>query len=162
MGRITEHLPVVVATFGVGLALLGSTERLLHATGVPPRADAESDKLPPMARDVVASRMKDHAVDMNRLMTAVITLDRDTTHKLAQRLADDERLARPVAADEAMLNSQVPPKFFELQDSLRVSARALAEAAQGHDDKKLAKAFGSVASTCVACHSRYLSDEPAK
>jgi hypothetical protein len=152
-----DHVPVLAMTLVIALALLALTGHEVHSA---PRATGRTEEgLPPMARDMLAPRMKDHAVDMDSLVNAVIRLDRRTTASVAEKLANDDRLARPVGKDDATLNSIVPPKFFELQDQLRVSARELAEVARGHDDRKLAKSFSDVTTTCIACHSLYLGEK---
>jgi hypothetical protein len=156
MGRV-EHVPVLVMAVGIALALLAFSAHRVQSTSRGPPPVEES--LPPMARDMLAARMKDHATDMDQLVRSVIRLDRPATARLAEQLANDDRLARPLGKDDALLNSLVPPRFFELQDQLRVSARALAGAARGHDDRKLAETFSGVTGSCIACHSLYLGDK---
>jgi cytochrome c556 len=64
--------------------------------------------------------------------------------------------------EAALLNTELPARFFDLQDDLRAAAGQLADEATGGDDQKMAAAFGRLTSTCVSCHSVYLEAPPAK
>ena len=75
---------------------------------------------------------------------------------VASRIASEPRLVRPIVGGEYDLNAALPETFFVLQDEARLRAQALGEASRAQDDVALAKAFGRLTETCVACHSAYL------
>ncbi len=112
--------------------------------------------LPAAARELLVDRMKDHRADMSALTFAVVLLDKANAERLARAIAQSPRIARPTDAPDE-LNSLLPPRFFELQDQLRRRAEDLATAAKSGDDAAMAKAYGALSETCVACHATYLN-----
>jgi Cytochrome C' len=130
----------------------------------PPRTPKlePSGSLPKMARTLLHERMQRHGADVNRLLTAVILLRYDETAEVAETIASEPRLSRPVPNGENDLNALLPENFFRLQDQLRDRARAVARAAEKHDDAKLAPAFGKLTETCVSCHSVYRNTPESK
>jgi cytochrome c556 len=87
----------------------------------------------------------------------VILLDRPTITVLAQRIADEEVVARVEASGSKKWDARLPKGFFTEQETLRAAARDLAtSAAHGGADNVMADRFATVARTCVACHSVYL------
>lgn len=101
--------------------------------------------------------MERHGKDMSHLMTGVVLLKREVVEPLAQSLAGEPRITRPLPDSRDDLNAALPERFFVLQDELRERARSLAEAARTKDDKQLGEAFGRLTQTCIACHSAFLN-----
>lgn len=112
--------------------------------------------LPELARQLVRRRMERHGRDSPTLWTAVTLLQRDVVAELATSIANEPRLVRPTFGHTDELNTQLPERFFVLQDVVRDRAKALAQAARSGSDEELAQAFGRLAETCVACHSAFL------
>ncbi len=54
----------------------------------------------------------------------------------------------------------LPQEFFLEQIALSAIARQLAVAAEHGDEVGISDRFGSLARTCVACHSSYLHGRP--
>jgi hypothetical protein len=102
-----------------------------------------------------------HGETMSSLVRSVVLLDRPTIRALATRIADEEVIAR---SDKAVLERRkldLPPEFFEEQNTLSGVARELAAAAaDGGDDEKLSERFSALTRTCVSCHSVYLHGRP--
>lgn len=117
----------------------------------------EPDYLSPLARQLLKKKMQRHGADMTALSTSVILLHRDRARLLATDIANEPRLARPIAGGEDDLNTALPERFFVLQDEARVRAKAVAEAAGRNDNKELAATFGRLTQTCVECHSAFLN-----
>lgn len=115
------------------------------------------DYLSDLARQILRRRMERHGKDMTHLMTGVVLLKRDMVEVLAQSLAHEPRITRPLPDAKDELNSALPEKFFVLQDELRDRAKGLAEAARSKDDKQLGESFARLTSTCIACHSAFLN-----
>jgi hypothetical protein len=142
---MSRQLPLLLAGMLLVAAGPGNERPRLRSPGY----------LPPMARELLVERMRDHRAIMSGLTWAVVLLDRPAVEELAGDLASAPRLARtdPSAGD---LNALLPARFFELQEQLSARARELSAAAKGKDDAALASAYGKLSETCVACHSVYL------
>jgi cytochrome c556 len=91
---------------------------------------------------------------------AVIFLDLLKAANLADHIAGEPTLARPSGNDANELNAQLPERFFQLQDDLKVNAARLATAARGYNIDDLAQAHAQVVRTCVACHGVYRDAPP--
>lgn len=123
----------------------------------PPRVPRGEDVLSPVARGLVTTRMESHAQDMTDLLWAVVFLENTEAAAIADGIVEQPRIARPTkesAPDD--LNRTIPESFFVFQDQLRDDARAVSKAAKSGDDAAIAKAFGKLNETCVACHATYL------
>jgi len=112
--------------------------------------------LSPEAHASMRPRMKQHGPEMEQLIWSVILLQRNQTRVLADHIAGAERLARPLPGQLDTINAEVPELFFALQDTLRDRAEELRDAAAKGDNDAVASAFGRLAESCVACHTRYL------
>lgn len=116
--------------------------------------------LPAEARNLLKARMERHGEDMTFLLPSVVLLSYRWAEGLTERIAAEPRLARPGAGDADSLNARLPERFFQLQDEVRAKAQAVSEAARARDDARLARTFGELTQTCVACHALYLQGEP--
>jgi cytochrome c556 len=139
----------------VGAVLMASV--LAVAGDTPAPRLKEPSYLPPLARQLLKKRMARHGDEMMRLVMAVTLLERERVKALADDIAKEPRLVRPLPGGENDLNASLPEKLFVLQDQLRDRATALTEAASQPNDAALATALGKVTETCVACHSAYLN-----
>lgn len=131
------------------------------AEHAPPRPDAALAARPGLsvtARDVLRKKMERHGSDMDALTHTVLFLDDRGTAEVASRIAADARLARPLSDDATELNTQLPPRFFTLQDEERQFAAQLAAAAQRRDRAAMADAFGNLSRVCVQCHGVYFEE----
>jgi len=142
------------------LALFGQSR-----AGEAPKASAvrlsAPDHLSATTRAELRARMTRHGNVMSNLVKAVVLLDRPTITNLAQRIADEEVVARSEADGSKKWESRLPKGFFAEQDALRSAARDLATSAVDKaSDSVTADRFATVAHTCVACHSVYLRGRP--
>ena len=96
---------------------------------------------------------------MTFMFASVVFLQYEDAEYLAKQIADEPKLGRPAPGDKESLNALLPAGFFEYQDALTIRLAELSVAARSRDDMKLVEAFGSVAKTCVACHSAYLNED---
>jgi hypothetical protein len=120
---------------------------------LPPRQD-----LPLVLRETLSSSMDRHGEELTYLLADVVLLQYEQAEELAQLLADEPQLGRPMPGDTDSLNALLPEAFFVHQAELAKRAKVLAAAAHAKDDAALVRAFGSLAETCVGCHSAYLHD----
>lgn len=153
--------------WGVGLgAAVGSLAVAGAGVGRAAEAPAPAQRLPAPEhvsqeiRSELKGRMARHGETMQTLVRSVVLLDRPTIRSLANRIADEEIIAR-VGAAGGPKRPALPPEFFAAQDELSTSARQLAAAAkEGGDDRAIADRFATVTRTCVTCHSAYLHGRP--
>lgn len=147
-------LPVVFASGIGGKSGVGMTKA---QSPPPPRTPRGKDVLSPVARGIVSTRMEQHAQSMTDLLWAVVFLENTEAAAIADGIAEEPRIARPTnQSSKTELSQTIPERFFELQDRLHDDARALSKAARSGDDAAIAKAFGKLNESCVACHSTYL------
>jgi hypothetical protein len=135
--------------------------RSQSVAGEPPKAPAvrlvDPENLSVATRAELHDRMARHGNVMSNLVRAVVLLDRPTITNLAQRIADEEVVARVEAKSSKNWGSRLPKGFFAEQSALRSAAQDLAASAMpGRPDSVMADRFAAVARTCVACHSVYL------
>ena len=144
----------IVGIASLSEASAGPKGPLLHL--MPPEHVAAS------TRADLRARMSRHGNGVSTLVRAVVLLDRPTITTMAQRLADEELLARDEAQSVDIWRPLLPKAFFAEQNDLRESARNLARAAaQGESDNALADRFATLTRTCVRCHGAYLHELPA-
>jgi hypothetical protein len=115
-----------------------------------------NERLPPVVVQMLRARMQRHATQADGLLRATLLLDRCTVQRLAQEIAEEPRLSRPSAAAPELLNTQLPSRFFDLQDQLYDTAKSLANFAAAGDDDAMARTYGQLAGTCVSCHAVYM------
>jgi cytochrome c553 len=131
-----------------------------------PKTPAPARRLPApehvssQTRQEIRARMGLHGATMQNLVRAVVLLDRPTIRLLANRIADEEIVARTGKTPDPQ-RPPLPPRFFIEQDELAATARQLAAAAvDGGEDAALADRFAALTRTCIGCHSTYLHDQP--
>jgi hypothetical protein len=115
------------------------------------------DYLSELARQILRRRMDRHGRDLHQLTTSVVLLRRDVARTLAEAIATEPRIVRPLPDSRDELNTALPERFFVLQDELRERAKSLAEAAKKGSDRELGETFSRMMQTCVACHSAFLN-----
>lgn len=114
------------------------------------------EELPRAAREALSARMDRHSEELTFLLASVVLLDYPEVETLAEMIAIEPKLGRPLPDEKDTLNALLPPAFFVHQDLLTKRAQNLAKAAQERSDIDLAKAFGALTETCVGCHAAYL------
>src|SRR5438045_998958 len=118
----------------------------------PARRLAVPDDVSPRARQVLKTRMGQHATSMENLLRAVVLLDRPTVKVLADRIASEQAFAAGPLTD---LN--LPPQIVGEGEAFAAAAREVAfVAATGRSDDVLADRFAVLTRTCVSCHGGYL------
>jgi hypothetical protein len=124
----------------------------------PPKELPQRQDLPLVLRETLRSSMDRHGEELTFLLADVVLLQYEQAEQLAEMLANEPKLGRPVPGDTESLNALLPESFFLHQSQLGERAKLLAKAAREKDDAGLVKAFGALAETCVGCHSSYLHD----
>lgn len=150
---MSRRRSAVAGLLGAGLAtaVLLAPRALDRAPRLP-----EPSYLPSAARGLLHERMRRHVEDLGALNRAVVALDYATAQQLADQIAREPKLGRPLQQDATELNSQLPERFFLLQDDLQRAARDLASAAEARDDARVISAHAGMSQTCVACHRAYV------
>lgn len=137
----------------------GSVAPLTTGDAAPPKDLAARKALPLALRETLTASMDRHGEELVFLLSSVVLLHYQDAEELAQMIADEPKLGRPVPGDETSLNAMLPTGFFVYQDALTARAKELAAAARAKEDARLVKAFGALSETCVGCHSAYLNDD---
>ncbi|HVZ72866.1 MAG TPA: hypothetical protein VHJ20_10870 [Polyangia bacterium] len=153
------------APFVLAAAVAGSLAAGLAGATVQPRGPLlhldPPANVTAATRAELRARMNRHGSSMSSLLRAVVLLDRRTVATMAQRIADEELLARQEERGLDRWRPLLPRGFFIEQDALRTAARELALAAtDGSPDAVLADHFGALTRTCVRCHGAYLHEPP--
>lgn len=122
------------------------------ASAVGPVSKAPGE-LPAIVRTLLDGRMLRHGIDLGALENAVKAGDLAAVAQHARSIADEPRIARPVAGSvDDTLNQAIPPTFFDIQDRLHQHAEALAAAAEARDAGKVKAAYEDLGQTCGQCH----------
>ena len=122
------------------------------ASAVSPVSKAPGE-LPAIVRTLLDGRMLRHGIDLGALENAVKAGDLAAVAQHARSIADEPRIARPVAGSvDDTLNQAIPPTFFDIQDRLHQHAEALAAAAEARDAGKVKAAYEDLGQTCGQCH----------
>ena len=130
-------------------------ETQLAQAVAPPSRLRPPEKLSPAALVLLRSRMASHSRDMGALTNAVMILSYADIKDHAHRIGTDAAFSRPLTDDATELNSALPEKFFLYQDSLRLEAKVLAEAAERQSAFDVGDSFGRLSQVCVRCHGVY-------
>jgi len=121
----------------------------------PPRRLRPPETLSPAARALLHARMAAHAQNMSELTSAIMILQYPEIKEQAHQIQTDAAFSRPLTDDATELNSALPEKFFLYQDSLRLEAKVLAEAADRQSAFDVADSYGRLSQVCVRCHAVY-------
>ncbi len=137
------------------------------ASAPPPAASTvrqmpEPEHIPLVARQLLAERMMTHGRDMSDLVWAMLFLDTRSVEEIADDIAAQPRIARPLANDASELASRLPAAFFDLQDQLVEDASRLADEARRDDLEGMTQAYSALTTTCVQCHAAYLQQPPER
>jgi hypothetical protein len=138
---------VILAT-AIGLGLFLRPRSTAHEELAAPAS------LPPIARQILKTKMARHELQMRTLVSRVVMLDDDGVARAAGEIFDEPSLARPVAGDE--LNGLLPERFFALQDELKARSRRVVVASLARDHAAMADEFAALAKSCINCHDVYL------
>ena len=130
-------------------------QRQLAAAVAPPSRLRPPEQLSQSARALLRARMASHTHNMTNLVSAIMVLHYAQIEEDATAIAGDASLSRPLTADATELNSALPEKFFLYQDSLRLEAKTLAEAASRQNPFDVAESYGRLSQDCVRCHATY-------
>lgn len=150
IGRARSFGAIAVLLLTVGAA---AASRSRSALPIP-------EHIPQKVRTELKMRMSHHAAAMMDFVQAVALLDRPAIQSLAEPIMDGEVIAQgaaPISEDD---RRRLPQEFFLEQIALSTIARQLAVAATHGDEIGISDRFGSLARTCVACHSGYLHGRP--
>ena len=134
-----------IAAVALGSVLAGFLGGALFVSVARAQDDAV---LPENVRKALRPRMAGHGDEMEELIWSVLLLERRETKRLAQGISGAERVPARTAG--------VPERFYRFQENLVDDARQLMHAAERKDDVQVARSFGQVMQTCVACHSEFL------
>jgi len=134
----------------VGAVIVGA------AVAARPLKLPEPAYLSKVARASLHRKMVNHRDSTTQLVLAVTVLNYPEAARLANEVASEPSIARPIDGSAEDLGTAFPARFFVLQDELKLRAEALNRAAVAGKPEAMATAFGQVMETCVSCHAAYL------
>ena len=153
--KTSHHYVIGSSTLVAGAIAVALLLRPSHS--IKPGPELAPERLSPVVRGVVHSKMTRHGEQLTELVSRVVLLDYDGIARIAGAIYDEPTLARPVAGDE--LNGALPERYFAYQDALRAEAKTLVEIAARRDRARLSDSFAAVTKTCLQCHDLYLYGE---
>jgi hypothetical protein len=122
----------------------------------PSRLGEPQDELSPLARAAIRIKMVRHGSDASALIEAVTLLQYRRAHGLAEDVAQEPALARPLTSEAEQIANALPERFFRYQEELSKQARRLSEAAAAERPDLLGAQFGRTVQVCIGCHAEYL------
>jgi cytochrome c556 len=126
----------------------------MRAVETPKRNDPPAP-LSAAARELLKTQMVSHARNMNEMVHAIMVLNYLRIEQMADQIAEDVSLSRPLSNDATELNASLPEEFFVHQDKLKLEARALSNAAKARNPYQVAEQYGRLSEGCVRCHADY-------
>lgn len=116
---------------------------------------SELTPLAPQVRAALRPRMQRHGAAMLALTRATSLLDKPEVARSAAAVLADPALARPMTAEAAALQLELPPRFRRFDEELEHETRALMKAAQADDDEGMVAAQSRMAYVCARCHAAF-------
>ncbi|TLF52312.1 hypothetical protein FEI13_05445 [Halomonas urmiana] len=114
-----------------------------------------TDKL----RGLLVKEMVEIEVAMQETYSAIVQGRHDEVARRGQAIHDSFILEQSLTPqDRRDLKGAVPAEFLELDARLHRLAASLAEAGRERNTPRQVDLFGRMTDSCVACHSRYVTD----
>nr|WP_298413735.1 hypothetical protein [uncultured Halomonas sp.] len=134
------------------VASLASGEAVIAAEPVGPEL---TDKL----RGLLVREMVEIESAMQETYSAIIQGRHDEVAQKGQAIHDSFILEQSLTEqDEQDLMAAVPEEFLQMDERLHQLAASLAEAGKQKNTEKQLETYNRMTESCVACHSRYVTD----
>lgn len=142
----------LLATLVAVLALPAVAEESIFPSKATVKAakQLEPHELSAENKTFLKGKMKNHIKDMKELSIAVAILKASEVQRLAQGIANAPRLDKSLGPA-----SQLPDRFFELQDELKKNAQAVSDAGKANDMNAMLSTYQELIGTCVTCHASF-------
>ncbi|GGE60936.1 hypothetical protein GCM10011533_11770 [Streptosporangium jomthongense] len=135
--------------------LLGS----LALNGAVVAAEPVGPDLTEKLRGLLAKEMVEIETAMKATYSAIIQGRHDEVAQKGQAIHDSFILEQSLTKqDKQDLKAAVPEEFLQMDKHFHQLAAALAKAGKQQDTQAQAETFNRMTESCVACHSRYVTD----
>ena len=139
----------------VAAGLLGS----LALNGAVIAAEPVGPDLTEKLRGLLAKEMIEIETAMKATYSAIIQGRHDEVAQKGQAIHDSFILKQSLTKqDQQDLKAAVPEEFLQMDKYFHQLAAELAEAGKQQDTQAQAETFNRMTESCVACHSRYVTD----
>lgn len=136
-------------------ALLAS----LALNGAAVAAEPVGPNLTEKLRGLLAKEMIEIETAMKATYSAIIQGRHDEVAQKGQAIHDSFILEQSLTKqDKQDLKAAVPEEFLQMDKHFHQLAAALTEAGKQQDTQVQAETFNRMTESCVACHSRYVTD----
>ncbi|WP_163560807.1 cytochrome c [Halomonas sp. NO4] len=149
MNKPQTHRAITLAALLASLTLSGA---VLAAEPVGPDL---TEKL----RGLLVKEMIEIEAAMQQTYSAIFQGRHDEVAKLGQAIHDSFILEQSLTAqDRQELKAEVPKEFLQMDQRFHRLSASLAEAGERQDTQAQVETFNRMTESCVACHSRYVTD----
>ena len=137
------------------VAMLG----VLASSGTVVAADPVGPDLTDKLRGLLVKEMVEIETAMKETYSAIIQGRHDEVAQKGQAIHDSFILEQSLTEqDEQDLVAAVPEEFLQMDAHFHQLAASLAEAGKQEDTQAQTETFNRMTESCVACHSRYVTD----
>ena len=141
----------IIASAAV-LASLASSGAIFAAEPVGP-------KLTEKLRGLLVKEMVEIEAAMQETYSAIVQGKHDEVAQKGQAIHDSFILEQSLTQqDRQELKAAVPKEFLQMDQHFHQLSASLAEAGQRQDTQAQVETFNRMTESCVACHSRYVTD----
>lgn len=139
--------------------LVGACLITMTLIGLPAMGEDVTSELNPKLRALLQREMVQVEAAMTAIYSAMIRGDHEQVREKGQAIHESFILSQELTdEDRKALKSAVPADFLKLDQAFHKQAASLAESAERRDMRQQLKIFGQMTESCVACHSRYVSE----
>lgn len=122
-------------------------------------ADPVTPKLTDRLSQLLQQEMRSIQSAMASIHISMVTGEHERVETKAQQIHDSFIMKQALTEqDKKDLMSAVPEGFVKLDKDFHRLAAGLAEAAKDRDTQKQYELYNEMTGSCIACHSRYVSD----
>lgn len=122
-------------------------------------ADPVTPKLTDKLSQLLKQEMRSIQSAMASIHVSIVTGEHEQVATNAQQIHDSFIMKQSLTEqDKKDLMSAVPKGFVELDQNFHRLAAGLANAAKQKDTEKQYELYNEMTGSCIACHSRYVSD----
>ncbi|WP_227370087.1 hypothetical protein [Halomonas sp. M20] len=122
-------------------------------------AEPVGPRLTEKLRGLLVKEMVEIESAMQETYSAIIQGKHDEVAQKGQAIHDSFILEQSLTEqDRQDLMAAVPKEFLQMDERLHQLAASLAEAGKQQDSQAQVETFNRMTESCVACHSRYVTD----
>lgn len=118
-----------------------------------------SESLSPRLNQLLTEEMRSIRQAMGQIFNGIVVGDSSVVANMAEQIHNSFILMRQLTDKDKKDLNALPPEFLEMDGQFHATAEKLAAAGK-HKDLELQRYyFAKLTESCVACHSRYVTDK---